>query len=76
VQREVIGVLLVMRREARPFGKEEQVLLEAAADYVSISLVNARLFGALNSSVRASHESEERQAAFLKSLRGQLVKDL
>jgi FixJ family two-component response regulator len=76
VQREVIGMLMAMRREARPFGKEEQVLLEAVADYVSISLVNARLFGALNSTVRLSREAEERQAAFLKSFHGQLVKDL
>jgi DNA-binding response OmpR family regulator len=76
VKREVIGMLVMMRKEAHPFGKEEQVLLEAVTDYVSISLVNARLFGALNQSVRASREAEERQAAFLQSLRGQLVKDL
>jgi DNA-binding response OmpR family regulator len=76
VQREVIGMLLVMRREAHPFEKEQQVLLEAVADYASISLVNARLFGALNSSVRASREAGERQAALLKSLQSQLVKDL
>jgi len=76
VQREVIGMLLVTRRVARPFEKEEQVLLEAVADYASISLVKARLFGALNNSVRASREIEERQAAFLKSLYSQLMKDL
>jgi DNA-binding response OmpR family regulator len=76
VQREVIGMLLVMRREARPIEKEEQILLEAVADYVSISLVNARLFGALTSSIRASREAEERQVSFLKSIHDQLVKDI
>ncbi len=76
VQREVIGMLLVMRRDARPFEKEAQVLLEAVADYVSISLVNVRLFGALNNSIRISQEAEKRQVVLLKSLHGQLVKDL
>lgn len=76
VQKEVIGMLLVMRREARPFERQEQALLEAAADYASIAMVNARLFSALNSSVRASREARERQAAFLKSMHSQLVKDI
>ena len=75
-QRNVIGMLLLMRREARSFEKEEQVLLEAVADYASISMVNARLFGGLNSLVRASRDAEERQAASLKSLQSQLFKDL
>lgn len=76
VRSEVIGMLLVMRREARPFEKEAQVLLEAVADYVSISMVNARLFGALNNSIRTSQEAEKRQTAFVRSLHSQLVKDL
>jgi DNA-binding response OmpR family regulator len=76
VQKEVIGMLLVMRREARPFEREKQALLEAVADYASISLVNARLYDALNNSVRASRETEARQAAFLKSFQSQLMKDL
>jgi DNA-binding response OmpR family regulator len=75
-QGNVIGMLLLMRREARSFEKEEQVLLEAVADYVSISLVNARLFGGFNSLARASQEAEEQQAASLKSLQSQLFKDL
>ena len=76
VRREVIGMLVVMRKDARPFEKEAQVLLEAVADYVYLSLVNARLFGALNHSIRASQEAEKRQAAHLKSLHSQLVRDL
>jgi GAF domain-containing protein len=76
VHREVTGMLLVMRRDARPFDRQEQVLLEAVADYVSISLVNARLFAALNSSIRTSREAEEQQAALLSTIQGQLIKDL
>ena len=76
VRSEIIGMLLVMRREAHPFEKETELLLEAVADYVSISLVNARLFGALNGAIRASQEAEKRQADQLKSLHSQLVKDL
>ncbi|HSK88276.1 MAG TPA: response regulator, partial [Anaerolineales bacterium] len=50
VQKEVIGMLVVVRRDARPFEKPAQMVLEAVADYASISLVNARLFRVLNSS--------------------------
>jgi transcriptional regulator with GAF, ATPase, and Fis domain len=44
---EVIGLLVVMRSEAKPFNNSQQSLLEAMADYASISLINARLFKAL-----------------------------
>ena len=44
VQKKVIGLLVMMRRSAVPFGPSEQHLLDALADYASISLVNARLF--------------------------------
>lgn len=49
VHRQVVGILVVMRREAKPFLEGEQHLLEAMADYASISLVNARLFRAIES---------------------------
>jgi len=44
MQKKVTGLLVMMRKEARPFGRSEQHLLEALADYASIALVNARLF--------------------------------
>lgn len=47
VQKQVIGLLVVMRRQAQAFSTSEQHLLEAVADYASISLVNARLFRAV-----------------------------
>lgn len=76
VQREVIGMLVVVRKDARPFEKMEQILLEAVADYASISLVNARLFRALNSSVQASKEGERRQNALLEAVRSSITEEL
>jgi DNA-binding response OmpR family regulator len=76
IQREVIGMLVVVRKEARPFEKMEQTLLEAISDYASISLVNARLFRALNSSAQTSVEGEKRQNALLESLRESVADEL
>jgi signal transduction histidine kinase len=44
VQKQVMGLLIMMRRQPIPFTSSEQHLLEAVADYASISLVNAQLF--------------------------------
>jgi hypothetical protein len=54
----------------------EQTLLEAVADYASISLVNARLFRALNSSVQAAKEGERQQNALLESMRSSITEEL
>ncbi|HEX6034381.1 MAG TPA: hypothetical protein VFY83_08100, partial [Anaerolineales bacterium] len=64
------------RKDARPFEKMEQTLLEAIADYVSISLLNARLFQALNNSVHTSKEGEKRQNALLESVRSSIAEEL
>ncbi|HSB02688.1 MAG TPA: response regulator [Anaerolineales bacterium] len=76
VQKEVIGMLVVVHKEARPFEKPEQILLEAVADYASISLVNARLFRVLNSSAQAAKEVEKRQSALLETLRSSITEEL
>ncbi len=76
VQSEVIGLLIVVRREARPFNKTEQTLLEAVSDYASISLVNARLFRILNDTVQSSRESEKRQNAILEAIRSSVYEEL
>jgi two-component system NtrC family sensor kinase len=47
VKDQPIGVISVGRRASRPFTERQMVMLEAVADYASISLVNARLFEAL-----------------------------
>lgn len=76
IQKEVIGMAIVVRKDSRPFEKVEQTLLEAVADYVSISLLNARLFQALNSSVNSSREGEKRQNALLESVRKSIAEEL
>jgi DNA-binding response OmpR family regulator len=76
IQREVIGMAVVVRKDERPFEKLEQTLLEAVADYVSISLLNARLFQALNNSVHTSKEGEKRQNALLESVRSSISEEL
>lgn len=46
-QKQVIGLLCMMRKKAQPFNDKDKNLTEALADYASISLVNARLFRAI-----------------------------
>jgi len=76
IQKEVIGMLVVVRKDAHPFEKMEQTLLEAISNYASISLVNARLFRALNSSSQATVDGEKRQNALLESLRNSVAEEL
>jgi signal transduction histidine kinase/DNA-binding response OmpR family regulator len=51
VKNDVIGLLTVVRTDPKPFSSSQQSLLEAVADYASISLVNARLYKALEDRV-------------------------
>lgn len=76
VQKEVIGMLVVVRKELRPFDKGEQTLLEAVADYASISLVNARLFRALNTSAQSAREGERRQNLLFETVRSSIAEEL
>lgn len=76
IQREVIGMLVAVRKDARPFEEMEQTLLEAISDSASISLVNARLFRALNSSAQTSVEGEKRQNALLESVRNSVEEEI
>ena len=76
VQNEVIGMLVVVRKEDVPFGKAEQTLLEAVTDYASISLVNSRLFRAVSDSANTSKEREKQQNALLESIRSSISDEL
>lgn len=76
VHLEVIGMLVVVRKEERAFTKTEQTLLEAVADYASISLVNSRLFRALNESAQSAREVQKRQNAVLENVRSSVVEEV
>jgi signal transduction histidine kinase/DNA-binding response OmpR family regulator len=72
VKSEVVGLLVVTRETEDPFSKSNQAMLEAVADYASISLVNVQLFKALENrahslqkSVEATKESEQVKAEIL-----------
>ncbi len=54
------GVIGVARKKAIPFTEREQVMLEAITDYASISLVNARLFQALEERARRLEQEFEK----------------
>ena len=76
VHLEVIGMLVVVRKEERAFSKTEQTLLEAVSDYASISLVNSRLFRALNESAQSAREVQKRQNAVLENVRSSVVEEV
>jgi signal transduction histidine kinase/DNA-binding response OmpR family regulator len=58
-QKEVVGLMVVMRESAKPFSSSNQTLLEALADYASISLVNLSLFQAVEARTRPVHSGSE-----------------
>lgn len=67
VKDQPIGVLCVAREHERPFSDRQQVMLEAVADYASISLVNARLFQALEERAKRLESEIRKSAAGVKS---------
>jgi DNA-binding response OmpR family regulator len=72
VQQEVIGLLAVIRRANQAFDNTTQSLLGAVADYASISLVNARLFRALQESLQSSQANEKNKAEQLNNLQQEM----
>jgi two-component system NtrC family sensor kinase len=59
LKKEVIGLLVVIRKSPQPFSPSNQTLLEAVADYASISLMNARLFRAVEERARILQQAVE-----------------
>jgi signal transduction histidine kinase/DNA-binding response OmpR family regulator len=53
VQKQVVGLLVTLRKQPLPFTESEQHVLQAVADYASISLVNSHLFRAIEERARA-----------------------
>ena len=59
LKKEVVGLLVVVRKAPHPFSPSNRTLLEAVADYASISLVNASLFRALEERAHSLQSSAE-----------------
>jgi GAF domain-containing protein len=72
VQQEVIGLLVVVRKADMVFEHNTQTLLEAVADYASVSLVNARLFRALKASTDAAQAGGKLKLELLQALKQEL----
>lgn len=75
IKNEVIGLLIVVRKTDREFSRDAQTMLEAMADYASISLVNARLFRALEQTAENARSGEKFRYASLESLRDSIQKE-
>ena len=78
-QKQVNGLLVCMRKQPVPFTLSDQHLLEAVADYASISLMNAQLFAEverradrLESSVGQALTGEKINSQILDSVRDEL----
>ncbi len=72
IHQEVIGLLVVVRKRDEPFENTMVTLLEAVADYASISLVNARLFRALQEAVEAAQKREKSKDEELETLQREI----
>jgi DNA-binding response OmpR family regulator len=73
---EVIGLLVLVRKQEDPFRANEETLLAAIADYASISLVNERLFRALRQNAEVARSNEKRQNQVLDALNELLDEEL
>ena len=74
IQNEVIGLLIIVRKNDVEIDRPTQTLLEAVADYSSISLVNARLFHALEQTSESARSGDTQRIAALDSIR-RLIKE-
>lgn len=80
LKKEVVGLLVVVRKVPAPFNNSNRTMLEAVADYASISLVNASLFRALEDRARslqtaadAAQASDRKKDEILSSVKNQLT---
>lgn len=76
VQNEIVGLLVVVRKADREIDGTVQNLLQAVADFASISLVHARLFRAVEETGQAARLSEKSQNAALEALRESIRAEL
>lgn len=74
VRSEIIGLLIVVRKADRAIDGMLQNLLQAIADFASISLVHARLFRAIDESGEVARLTEQSRLAMVESMR-QTIRD-
>ncbi|MCC6261664.1 MAG: response regulator [Anaerolineales bacterium] len=74
IQNEVIGLIIAVRKDNLEMDRSTQTLLEAVADYSSISLVNARLFHALEQTTETARTGDTQRVVALDLMR-KLVKE-
>jgi signal transduction histidine kinase/DNA-binding response OmpR family regulator len=72
IKKEIVGLMVVVRDDPKPFNPSNKALLEALGDYASISLVNVSLYQAvedravtLQKVAEASREKEKINAQIL-----------
>ena len=76
ISKEVIGLLAVVRKRDQPFERSLVTLLEAVADYASISMVNAHLFKALQEAAQTAREGEQRGSEQVAALAREILASL
>ncbi len=74
VRSEIIGLLIVVRKADREIDGMLQNLLQAIADFASISLVHARLFRAIDKSGEVARLTEQSRLAMVDTMR-QTIRD-
>jgi len=72
IQREVVGILVVVRKMDQAFETTMQAILGAVANYVSISLINARQIHSLQESAETARVSEQKKNEQLWKLRQEM----
>jgi transcriptional regulator with GAF, ATPase, and Fis domain len=73
IHQEVIGLLVVVRKADRAFEGTVQSLLEAVADYASISLVNTHLFRALQEGADNAQVGEKKKGEQLHEFQQEIL---
>jgi signal transduction histidine kinase/FixJ family two-component response regulator len=79
VKKEIVGMVVVVREEPKPFSHANRTLLEALANYASISMINVILIQTVQDRARtldeeaeASHESESVKSAIFRKINEEL----